>query len=909
MVKHILFLVVFLSTFCFAQFYGGSGTTADPYLIKTASSLDSIRFYPEGYAFRQIADIDLSGIANWLPIGNQDTVFTGNYDGGGYIISNLTITSVPEYSNRFHAGLFGKIGGQSIAGIDSVHFIAIHLQNVDITGAYANGAGDLFFAGGVVGEIALSVASTRPTILDSCRVDTIDIKVTGSRTHSIGGIVGNINTGTYGQVFQCGVEEDSLTQSTNGANQHYVGGLVGFKSSTAFSIFESWTKNSYIYGNRTANYLGGFVGNHDQGNITDCYVYEAEVIDNSSTIATLYFAGTFVGGSTATTTRCYAQGTTVYNQDLSAKTGFVGNMGGAGSANFFDKEVAGTSNTNIDSTVACVVYPQLTDSMKTKETFIWRGWDYDTTWATSLSVNDGYPNLESVFYVGYTIGYPSSTGLAFLQDSVITIWWNTDVPALTENGTDTTFVWYKLNGSLTFIDTVFNNDTTLSWTVPSGIYSETGAVFVNNVDSSYSDSSNYFFTVIPLPSSYSHIEIFNADPSTFESSLDTVIIYVESSNVDSFRIHWSTDSLTWNYITKTAVDTANGFFKDTTTVQWFSPPLIYGKVYLRAQEYRDTTLTYGADTTLYAGKRVVASNSFYITETFLMDDCSGGTYSVGGADGLLRLLAIWDPSSGWNSNVTWRFYQVTMHEDLTTGVPEYGSSYIVCEACQRQCLRDANHELICTGGCIFPTFGYWMIKDTTGYGYYAYGADSTLVSGDYGHEEQGTQIFIDNRRYFLEKVGDKYYIKVADLLNSYTQVYSEYTNAVNTGASGSDKLVDDISYHSLATYSRPLSTMSAIRDTVVVFGTTSINVLYHSTGEYDKDIKQKLVDSLDVNFGDFNKGYVLVGDVGAGYRNTYYVSLLPEPVYQLNLAEDVWESTGISVRNYFRGIHPKILKQ
>ena len=70
-------IILLLGTFtpAHAQFAGGTGTQADPYLVETAQHLDSIRHHLDGH-FRQIAPIDLgTGTWNldegWAPIGTS----------------------------------------------------------------------------------------------------------------------------------------------------------------------------------------------------------------------------------------------------------------------------------------------------------------------------------------------------------------------------------------------------------------------------------------------------------------------------------------------------------------------------------------------------------------------------------------------------------------------------------------------------------------------------------------------------------------------------------------------------------------------------------------------------------------------------------------------------------------------
>ena len=56
----LLVMMVF-SANIFAQFAGGSGTSADPYLVETAEHLNNVRNYLNNSSvyFKQIADIDL----------------------------------------------------------------------------------------------------------------------------------------------------------------------------------------------------------------------------------------------------------------------------------------------------------------------------------------------------------------------------------------------------------------------------------------------------------------------------------------------------------------------------------------------------------------------------------------------------------------------------------------------------------------------------------------------------------------------------------------------------------------------------------------------------------------------------------------------------------------------------------
>jgi hypothetical protein len=111
-----------------AQFAGGAGTAEEPYRVATAAQLDQVRSYL-GAHFRQTADIDL-GVEpygrgeGWVPIGSPvaGLEFTGNYDGAGHVIRDLTV----HRPGQGYQGLFGYAVGASIANL--------WLENATVTG-------------------------------------------------------------------------------------------------------------------------------------------------------------------------------------------------------------------------------------------------------------------------------------------------------------------------------------------------------------------------------------------------------------------------------------------------------------------------------------------------------------------------------------------------------------------------------------------------------------------------------------------------------------------------------------------------------------------------------------------------------------------------------------------------------
>ncbi|MGC3977087.1 MAG: YDG domain-containing protein [Paludibacteraceae bacterium] len=213
----------------------GSGTSADPWQIRTAADLDAVRNNLSAH-YKVMNDIDLASYlasggagynsgAGWNPIGT----FTGTFDGGGHILSNLSIngTSISQY-----VGLFGINSGT--------------IQNIVLKDAHVSGN---YSVGSLVGW-------NNNTVSVCC--------VTGSSSvvgrNTVGGLVGwNANT-----ISNC-----YTTCSVSGTDAS-VGGLAGCNSSTA--VIQYCYACGAVSG--TNNYPGGLIG-YNGGAVTNSYYNSA----------------------------------------------------------------------------------------------------------------------------------------------------------------------------------------------------------------------------------------------------------------------------------------------------------------------------------------------------------------------------------------------------------------------------------------------------------------------------------------------------------------------------------------------------------------------------------------------------------------------------------------------------------
>jgi hypothetical protein len=231
MYKHFIAVVIslFVSLSVFAQaatYGGGSGTTEDPFQIWMPEQMNTIGANSGdwGKSFKLMADIDMSIYTGtqYNIIGNSTTQFTGTFDGGGHIISNLTYTTTTNY-----IGLFGYTSNATI-------------QNLGVVDANIQGGDEV---GGLMGR--------NDGVLIACYV-TGFVSGTG---WDVGGLVGT----NAGSIIGC----YAATSEIYGRNS--VGGLVGFNLSGSLIA-------CYATGLICCEHdiLGGLVGENN-GYINVCY--------------------------------------------------------------------------------------------------------------------------------------------------------------------------------------------------------------------------------------------------------------------------------------------------------------------------------------------------------------------------------------------------------------------------------------------------------------------------------------------------------------------------------------------------------------------------------------------------------------------------------------------------------------
>lgn len=152
--------------------FKGSGTKQDPLLIETVDDfldLERPEVGQQGYHFRQMADLDISGVSTWPSIR-----FKGHYDGQGHSIQDTKKTEV--------RWLFQQIDDSQIIGMQLVSIgLAKAVKNTKIGACQSDGdlvqtaEGGNFFSCEVKGWLTYSMSNAE---IISCRVGSIASTVT-----------------------------------------------------------------------------------------------------------------------------------------------------------------------------------------------------------------------------------------------------------------------------------------------------------------------------------------------------------------------------------------------------------------------------------------------------------------------------------------------------------------------------------------------------------------------------------------------------------------------------------------------------------------------------------------------------------------------------------------------------------
>ncbi len=301
---------------------GGEGTARAPYVICSEEDLRRLAATREHWAldFGLGANITLTDL--WEPIGDEETPFSGDFDGDGLRISNLRVDTTEA------AGLFGNVTGR----ID-----ALGLWDPEISGGTRVGAlAGTLGSGGRVTNVIVENAAVKAEnvagalvgwnegVIRDSHVRSSNVDVNGGPTPSVwgdsevnrvaiaGGLVGLSLSWTNTALIV-----DSSAEITMQGRSVGIGGLVGMnraeiRGSSSFGVINSSGSvgEAFLY--------GGLVGlNVREGKISESFS-RADLLTSAVAV------GGLVGGNEGTIINSYADGT-VEGSDIHG--GLVGGHG------------------------------------------------------------------------------------------------------------------------------------------------------------------------------------------------------------------------------------------------------------------------------------------------------------------------------------------------------------------------------------------------------------------------------------------------------------------------------------------------------------------------------------------------------------------------------------------------------
>ena len=321
--------------------FKGEGTKDKPYEIGSVKLLQKLSTEyneaPERFAgkyWKQTADLDMADAA-FTPIGIS-TAFSGTYDGNGYTIKNLTISS-----DAINVGLFGSIGNGAV--IKNV----ILDDSCTISASY-----EKCRVGGIAGYMNASGTNTIENCVNRASVTSTAQSSFGSSPSNAGGIVGFIASSKNNLVIGC-KNYGAVKQTVEGV--YYAGGIAG--SASAYAVVAncenhgevtapsavSWggATNGSTAGGIAASsagyvsgcsndgavtagmYVGGIVGQNMSGAVVES-CYNAGTVTGNSDVADCSLGGIAGDSSSAILNKCYNVGTCTPHKDSSTtKCGLI----------------------------------------------------------------------------------------------------------------------------------------------------------------------------------------------------------------------------------------------------------------------------------------------------------------------------------------------------------------------------------------------------------------------------------------------------------------------------------------------------------------------------------------------------------------------------------------------------------
>jgi hypothetical protein len=312
----------------------GDGPADNIRYIKELQYIAANAGYLDGH-YKLGADIDLSSVTSWTPIGSRSKPFSGTFDGNGYTISGLTINS----PSSGYQGLFGYASGAT--------FTDVKLIGVSITGSSYNGIGGLsgycidcsitecYSSGSISGRtdiggiVGIYKTDTKAVNISAC---CSDCSVTGASTNTsyeIGGLIGY----AYGKSEDIDITVSGCSATGTISGQGSVGGLVGkienFITVSDCHATGAVTGTKYLDGDGTGGLIGTLCGHQwVSGSALSCVVekcYATGTITGCKNVGGLVGSGYYVMYNYSCPGKiscCYAAGNVIGLDNVGGLVGY-----------------------------------------------------------------------------------------------------------------------------------------------------------------------------------------------------------------------------------------------------------------------------------------------------------------------------------------------------------------------------------------------------------------------------------------------------------------------------------------------------------------------------------------------------------------------------------------------------------
>lgn len=292
----------------------GISTAED--LVNLAKLTNAGSYVTRNKTFVLMNDIDLSGVTDWVSIGNNmnyySQMFCGTFDGQGHKISNLNKTISDHTSeDRYVNGLFGCLNNATIKNLqlDNFNFSA-DVTSDDTNYLYGGGFLAMSSYGANISGVTVTNSSAinmsisglwantyRNSTITNCSTDfTVTANISNSNVGIVGGLIANIQGG-----YTVSISQSSSTMDASGSF-FLASGLVGYISSDGSTLN---IDNCYFGGrisstrNNSNNSICGLVGFYTDGSISPPRASKLN-ISNSYVDADLSapngFVNTIIGG-------------------------------------------------------------------------------------------------------------------------------------------------------------------------------------------------------------------------------------------------------------------------------------------------------------------------------------------------------------------------------------------------------------------------------------------------------------------------------------------------------------------------------------------------------------------------------------------------------------------------------------